>query len=157
MYGWTGVGGSLLGCQRTEAKDVGFERIAKQLKKHNIHGFLVIGGFEAYKSVIQLCEARDKYPEFCIPLVCLPATISNNVPGTDFSLGCDTALNEIVSICGKIKQSAIGSKRRVFIVETMGGYCGYLATLAGLASGADQAYIYEEPFNIQDLVVSLFV
>jgi 6-phosphofructokinase 1 len=42
------------------------------------------------------------------------------VPGTDLSIGCDTALNEIVTICDKIKQSAIGSKRRVFIVETMG-------------------------------------
>jgi 6-phosphofructokinase 1 len=112
--------------------------IAKYLRKHKIHGFLLVGGFEAYKSVIQLKEARDKYPEFRIPLVCVPATISNNVPGTDFTLGCDTSLNEIVSIVGKIKQSAIGSKRRVFIIETMGGYCGYLATLAGLASGADQ-------------------
>ena len=55
--------------------------------------------------------------------------------------------------CDTIKQSAAGTKRRVFIVETMGGYCGYLATMAGLASGADAAYIYEEPFNIHDLEV----
>lgn len=55
--------------------------------------------------------------------------------------------------CDRIKQSAAGTKRRVFIIETMGGYCGYLATMAGLASGADAAYIYEEPFNIHDLEV----
>lgn len=55
--------------------------------------------------------------------------------------------------CDRIKQSASGTKRRVFIIETMGGYCGYLATVAGLAAGADAAYIYEEPFDIRDLQV----
>lgn len=54
-------------------------------------------------------------------------------------------------ICDRIRQSAQGTKRRVFIIETMGGYCGYLATLAGLAGGADAAYIYEEPFNVNNL------
>ena len=56
-------------------------------------------------------------------------------------------------ICDRIKQSATGTKRRVFVAETMGGYCGYLATMAGLASGADAAYIYEEKFNVTDLKV----
>uniref|UniRef100_A0AAX7U9G1 Phosphofructokinase domain-containing protein n=1 Tax=Astatotilapia calliptera TaxID=8154 RepID=A0AAX7U9G1_ASTCA len=53
--------------------------------------------------------------------------------------------------CDRIKQSASGTKRRVFIIETMGGYCGYLATVGGLAAGADTVYIYEEPFDIRDL------
>lgn len=57
--------------------------------------------------------------------------------------------------CDRIKQSAAGTKRRVFIVETMGGYCGYLATMAGLAAGADAAYIFEEKFTIRDLEVKL--
>ena len=69
VYGRTGVGGSLLGCQRIEAKEVGLDKIAQQFKKHNIHGLLIIGGFESYKSVIQLTAARDKYSEFRIPLV----------------------------------------------------------------------------------------
>lgn len=56
--------------------------------------------------------------------------------------------------CDRIRQSASGTKRRVFIIETMGGYCGYLASVAGLASGADAAYIYEEPFDIRDLQVA---
>lgn len=55
--------------------------------------------------------------------------------------------------CDRIKQSAAGTKRRVFIIETMGGFCGYLATMAGLAAGADAAYIYEDPFAIHDLEV----
>lgn len=56
-----------------------------------------------------------------------------------------------LQICDRIRQSAQGTKRRVFIIETMGGFCGYLATVAGLAGGADAAYIYEEKFNIKDL------
>ncbi|CAF1008715.1 unnamed protein product [Brachionus calyciflorus] len=152
VYGWTGIGGSLLGCQRIDAKKIGYTHIAAALKKFKIEGLLLVGGFEAYTSVIQLSEQRKNFQEFCIPLICVPATISNNVPGSDFSIGCDTALNEIVTICDKIKQSALGSKRRVFLVETMGGYCGYLASVAGLASGADQSYIFEEPFTINDIV-----
>lgn len=67
-------------------------------------------------------------------------------------MGADTAVNEITEICDRIRQSAQGTKRRVFVVETMGGYCGYLATMAGLAGGADAAYIYEEKFNIGNLM-----
>lgn len=81
----------------------------------------------------------------------IPATISNNVPGTDFSIGSDTAVNAAMESCDRIKQSASGTKRRVFIVETMGGYCGYLATVTGIAVGADAAYVYEDRFNIHDL------
>lgn len=125
---------------------------------------------------LELVQAREKYEEMCIPMVVIPATVSNNVPGSDFSIGADTALNTITSVsswleqggssaadhqnilslpqtCDRIKQSAAGTKRRVFIVETMGGYCGYLATMAGLAAGADAAYIFEEKFNIRDLEV----
>ncbi|XP_061521786.1 ATP-dependent 6-phosphofructokinase, platelet type isoform X6 [Phycodurus eques] len=199
--GWTGQGGSLLGTKRTlPAKHV--DKIAEQMRTHNINALLVIGGFEAFlsllelltargkydefcvpmimvpatvsnnipgsdlsigadtalnaittalESLLQLYEARATYEEFCIPMCMLPATISNNVPGTDLSIGADTALNAIVETCDRIKQSASGTKRRVFIIETMGGYCGYLATVAGLAAGADAAYIYEEPFDIRDL------
>ncbi|XP_065150797.2 ATP-dependent 6-phosphofructokinase, platelet type isoform X5 [Paramisgurnus dabryanus] len=199
--GWTGQGGSLLGTKRTlPAKHL--DKIAEQMRKYNINALLVIGGFEAYLAIMdllaargtyeelcvpmvmvpatvsnnvpgsdlsigadtalnaitdaleclmQLYEARASYEEFCIPLCMLPATISNNVPGTDLSIGADTALNAIVETCDRIKQSASGTKRRVFIIETMGGYCGYLASVGGLAAGADAAYIYEEPFDIRDL------
>uniref|UniRef100_A0A665VIB4 ATP-dependent 6-phosphofructokinase n=1 Tax=Echeneis naucrates TaxID=173247 RepID=A0A665VIB4_ECHNA len=148
--GWTGQGGSLLGTKRTlPAKHL--EKIAEQMRKHNINALLVIGGFEAFESLLQLYEARGTYEELCIPMCMLPATISNNVPGTDLSIGADTALNAIVETCDRIKQSASGTKRRVFIIETMGGYCGYLASVGGLAAGADAVYIYEEPFDIKDL------
>ncbi|XP_045448341.1 ATP-dependent 6-phosphofructokinase [Melitaea cinxia] len=150
VTGWVAQGGAFLGTKRTLPGDKKGE-IAARIKQFNIQGLLIIGGFEAYQAGLELYESRAQFPEFCIPLVVIPATISNNVPGTDFSLGADTALNEITEICDRIRQSAQGTKRRVFVVETMGGYCGYLATLAGLAGGADAAYIYEEKFSIKDL------
>ncbi|XP_037829244.1 ATP-dependent 6-phosphofructokinase, platelet type isoform X2 [Kryptolebias marmoratus] len=148
--GWTGQGGSLLGTKRTlPAKHV--DKIAEQMRKYNINALLVIGGFEAFLSLLELSAARGKFDEFCVPMVMVPATVSNNVPGSDLSIGADTALNAITATCDRIKQSASGTKRRVFIIETMGGYCGYLATVGGLAAGADAAYIYEEQFDIRDL------
>ncbi|KAM3865757.1 ATP-dependent 6-phosphofructokinase, platelet type-like [Diretmus argenteus] len=148
--GWTGMGGSLLGTKRTlPAKHM--DQIAEQMRIHNINALLVIGGFEAYLGILEFSAARDKYSEFCIPMVMVPATVSNNIPGSDLSIGADTALNAITDTCDRIKQSASGTKRRVFIIETMGGYCGYLASVGGLAAGADAVYIYEEPFDIRDL------
>uniref|UniRef100_A0A452SIF3 Phosphofructokinase, liver type n=1 Tax=Ursus americanus TaxID=9643 RepID=A0A452SIF3_URSAM len=150
VAGWLGRGGSMLGTKRTLPKSY-MEKIVGNIRTHNIHALLVIGGFEAYEGVLQLVEARGRYEELCIVMCVIPATISNNVPGTDYSLGSDTAVNAAMESCDRIKQSASGTKRRVFIVETMGGYCGYLATVTGIAVGADAAYVFEDPFNIQDL------
>ncbi|XP_035211401.1 ATP-dependent 6-phosphofructokinase-like isoform X2 [Stegodyphus dumicola] len=155
VTGWVGQGGAFLGTKRT-LPDQYMDQVVEQLKKFHIQALLVIGGFEAFHSVLQLAEARNKFQELQIPMCVIPATISNNVPGTDFSLGADTAINEITEICDRIRQSAQGTKRRVFVVETMGGYCGYLATLAGLAGGADAAYIFEEPFSSKDLMGDVF-
>ncbi|XP_064493649.1 ATP-dependent 6-phosphofructokinase, platelet type isoform X1 [Pseudopipra pipra] len=148
--GWTGQGGSILGTKRTlPAKYL--EKIAEQMRTNSINALMVIGGFEAYLGLLELSAAREKYDEFCVPMIMVPATVSNNVPGSDFSIGADTALNTITDTCDRIKQSASGTKRRVFIIETMGGYCGYLANMGALAAGADAAYIFEEQFDIREL------
>uniref|UniRef100_A0A673KVD8 ATP-dependent 6-phosphofructokinase n=1 Tax=Sinocyclocheilus rhinocerous TaxID=307959 RepID=A0A673KVD8_9TELE len=148
--GWTGQGGSLLGTKRTlPAKHI--DKIAEQMRKYNINALLVIGGFEAFLGIMELLAARGTFEELCVPMVMVPATVSNNVPGSDLSIGADTALNAITFTCDRIKQSASGTKHRVFIIETMGGYCGYLASVGGLAAGADAAYIFEEPFDIREL------
>ncbi|XP_053353667.1 phosphofructokinase, muscle b isoform X2 [Clarias gariepinus] len=147
---WTGHGGSNLGTKRTLPTGL-LQEISLNIAKFNIHALIIIGGFEAFIGGLEIVSGREKYEELCIPLVIIPATVSNNVPGSDFSIGADTALNTITATCDRIKQSAAGTKRRVFIIETMGGYCGYLATMAGLSAGADAAYIYEEPFQIHDL------
>ncbi|KAM9229509.1 ATP-dependent 6-phosphofructokinase, platelet type [Dugong dugon] len=148
--GWTGQGGSILGTKRILPGKY-LEEIAEQMRAHSINALLIIGGFEAYLGLLELSAAREKHEEFCVPMIMVPATVSNNVPGSDFSIGADTALNTITDTCDRLKQSASGTKRRVFIIETMGGYCGYLANMGGLAAGADAAYIFEEPFDIRDL------
>ncbi|XP_058039895.1 ATP-dependent 6-phosphofructokinase, platelet type isoform X5 [Ahaetulla prasina] len=148
--GWTGQGGSILGTKRTLPGKY-LEKIAEHMRAHSINALLVIGGFEAYLGLLELSSAREKYEAFCIPMVMVPATVSNNVPGSDFSIGADTALNTITDTCDRIKLSASGTKRRVFIIETMGGYCGYLANMGALAAGADAAYIFEEKFDIREL------
>ncbi|XP_043081493.1 phosphofructokinase, muscle a isoform X2 [Puntigrus tetrazona] len=147
---WTGKGGSELGTKRVLPGKY-LEEISLNIAKYNIHALVIIGGFEAFSGALEMVQGRGRYEELCIPMVIIPATVSNNVPGSDFSIGADTALNTITTTCDRIKQSAAGTKRRVFIIETMGGYCGYLATMAGLSAGADAAYIYEEKFGIRDL------
>ncbi|CAK6955655.1 phosphofructokinase%2C muscle b [Scomber scombrus] len=154
VAGWTGKGGSNLGTKRSLPSKT-MEDISLSIAKFNIHAIVIIGGFEAYEGGLEMVQAREKYEELCIPLVVIPATVSNNVPGSDFSIGADTALNTITMTCDRIKQSAAGTKRRVFIIETAGGYCGYLATMAGMASGADAAYVFEDPFSIHDLEMNV--
>jgi len=147
---WVMHGGSFLGTQKQLPTKL-VEKIASVLEQFNIHALLMIGGFEAYHSCLILSRERAKFPALRIPMCVIPCTISNNLPGTSLSLGSDTAVNEICHMIDKIKQSATGTKRRVFIIETMGGYCGYLATIAALASGADNAYIFEEKFTVEDI------
>lgn len=157
VAGWVNQGGANLGTRRTLPDDGNnMELSVEKIREFKIQGLLIVGGFEAFQAGLQFAGARDKYPELRIPICVIPATISNNVPGSDFSIGADTALNEISEICDRIRQSAQGTKRRVFVVETMGGYCGYLATLAAVAGGADAAYIFEEPFGIKNLMEDVF-
>uniref|UniRef100_A0A8D0GB75 6-phosphofructokinase type C n=1 Tax=Sphenodon punctatus TaxID=8508 RepID=A0A8D0GB75_SPHPU len=95
--GWTGQGGSILGTKRTlPAKYL--DEIADQMRTNNINALMVIGGFEAYLGLLELSAARERYEEFCVPMVMVPATVSNNVPGSDFSIGADTALNTITDV-----------------------------------------------------------
>ena len=129
---WTTRGGSELGTNRV-LPDFDLGTVASKFQQHNIDSLLIIGGFEAFQALLSLERARSNYPRFQIPMVCLPATISNNVPMTEFSLGSDTSLNALVEACDAIKQSASASRNRVFVVETQGGMSGYIATLGALA------------------------
>ncbi|KAL7750945.1 6-phosphofructokinase, alpha subunit [Sorochytrium milnesiophthora] len=146
---WMAKGGSELGTNRSQPVDLGL--CAYQLQKHNIHALLFVGGFEAFTALHTMYSNRESYPAFCIPMVHIPATISNNAPGTDYSLGSDTALNVIVESCDCIKQSASASRKRVFVVEVHGGNVGYLATMGGLAGGATSTYIPEEGVDLTRL------
>ncbi|VDN40660.1 unnamed protein product [Dibothriocephalus latus] len=87
---------------------MGIEAVAARLGEHNINGLMVIGGFEAFECMLELDEGRKQFKELCIPMVMIPATISNNVPGTDFSLGADTALNEITTVSSQLGWCMLG-------------------------------------------------
>lgn len=151
VNGWATRGGSELGTNRTVPKGRDLYAIARTLEEHEIDGILMVGGWSGYQSILELHSQRANYPAFDIPMVCLPATINNNLPGTDLSVGADTALNSIISAVDKIKQSAVASQR-AFIVEVMGYYCGYLALMGALATGAERVYLHEEGVSMHDLV-----
>ncbi|GAP84481.2 putative 6-phosphofructokinase [Rosellinia necatrix] len=152
---WASKGGSEIGTNRELPEESGIELTAELIKKYKFDALFLIGGFEAFHAVSQLRKARTQYPSLCIPLALLPATISNNVPGTEYSLGSDTCLNELVAYCDKIKQSASATRRRVFVIETQGGRSGYIALLAGLSVGASAVYIPEEGISLQMLTADV--
>lgn len=154
VNGWAGRGGAELGTNRYEPQNKDLYPIARALEEHGIEGLLMIGGWAGYQSVLTLHEQRANYPAFDIPIVCLPASINNNLPGTELSVGADTALNSIIEAVDKIKQSAVAS-RRAFIVEVMGHQCGYLALQSALATGAERVYMNEEGVTLNDMVLDV--
>ncbi|KAJ1946103.1 6-phosphofructokinase, alpha subunit, partial [Linderina pennispora] len=147
---WTIAGGSKLGTNRDQPEPQ-LGAVAYQLQKHNIQALMVIGGFEAYTAVLSLTRNRNQYPAFNIPMVLIPATVSNNVPGTEFSLGSDTASNVIVLATDMIKQSASSSRRRVFVIEVQGGNSGFLTVMAGISGGSTTVYTPEEGVDLTRL------
>lgn len=151
VNGWAPRGGSELGTNRRVPAGSDFYAIARTIEKYEIQGLLIIGGWTGYESAYQFLSSRNSFPAFNIPMVCMPATINNNLPGSDLSVGADTALNNIVEAVDKIKDSAVAQKR-VFVVEVMGRSCGYLALMSGLATGAERVYLNEEGITLRDLV-----
>jgi 6-phosphofructokinase 1 len=151
VNGWAATGGSGLGTSREVPSGRDFYAIARTIEKYDIHGILMIGGLSGYQGAHHLFRERENYAAFNIPIVCLPASINNNLPGSDLSIGADTALNVIVEAVDKVKQAAV-AQRRCYLVEVMGRKCGYLALMSGLATGAERVYLHEEGVRLNDLV-----
>jgi len=150
LIGWVGHPSSNIGTARSFVNEEDFGRIAENIRKSNIKGILAIGGWGTYLHIQRLMEKRDSFPEFNIPIMLIPATIDNNLPCTDFCIGSDTALNNIVEAVDKIRHTA-GATRRAFIVETMGKECGFLAFMGALATGAEKAYLPEKGMSLAEL------
>jgi 6-phosphofructokinase 1 len=148
--GWTSLGGSMLGTSRNAPTDREYYPIASAIEKFEINALLIIGGFTGYQAAYNMKQNRDKYPAFNIPIICIPASINNNLPGSDYSIGSDTAINNIVDAVDKIKESSVASNR-AFVVEVMGRHCGYLALMSGLATGAEKVYIHEEGITLKGM------
>ena len=154
VSGWVSSGGAEIGTNRYVPSGDAITQIAKQVGAHRIDGILMIGGWAGYQAAYTLHTNRRQYPTLDIPIVCLPATINNDLPGTELCIGSDTALNSIVVDVDKIKQSAVAS-RRCFVVEVMGRDCGYLALMSGLATGAERVYLPEEGITLDDLTADV--
>ncbi|MFN8444256.1 MAG: 6-phosphofructokinase [Caldilineaceae bacterium] len=150
VNGWALPGGSELGTNRKRPQGHEVYSIARTIEQHKIEGLIVIGGWSGFQATFDLYRQRSHFPAFNIPMIYVPAGINNNLPGTEISIGPDTALNSIAEVIDKIKQSAVAS-RRCFVVEVMGKDCGYLALASMLATGAEQVYLPEEGVTLADL------
>lgn len=148
--GWVGEGGSMLGTARAVPGVEDLYAICRSLETHRIDALLVVGGFAAYEAVRLFVTESDKFPSLRVPIAVVPATIDNNIPGTELTIGADSALNTAVTALDKVKQSASAS-RRVVVAELMGRWCGYLTFMAGLGAGAERVYLHEEGIRLEDL------
>jgi 6-phosphofructokinase 1 len=154
VTGWASLGGSQLGTSRKIPQGSDLYAIARVIEDNRIEALLVIGGWNGYEAVYTMLISRPNFPAFNIPVICLPASINNNLPGSEFSIGADTALNSISEAVDKIKQSAVAT-RRCFVVEVMGHGSGYLALMGGIATGAERVYIPEEGVTLHDMQVDV--
>lgn len=150
VHGWGGRGGAELGTSRRLPTEQEFDQIAATLAQQRVDGILLIGGWVGYELAHELGQRRGRFPGLAIPVICLPATINNDLPGSEMTIGADTALNTIVANVDKIKESAVAS-HRVYVVEVMGRDSGYLAMMSGLATGAERVYLPEEGITLADL------
>ncbi|MGP4108327.1 6-phosphofructokinase [Virgibacillus sp. L01] len=142
-------GGTLLRSARCEEfkTDEGQQKGIEQLKKHGIEGLIVIGGDGSFRGAQKLSEKG-------YPCIGVPGTIDNDISGTDFTIGFDTALNTIIEAIDKIRDTAT-SHERTYVIEVMGRDAGDLALWAGLADGAESILIPEKSDDFQDVVLRL--
>ncbi len=131
-------GGTILKTARSnEFRTIeGRQQAYENLKKHNIDALVVIGGDGTFTGASKFIE------EFDIPIIGLPGTIDNDLNGTDFTIGYDTAINTVVDAVDKIRDTA-ESHDRLFVVEVMGRDSGLIALRSGISTGAEAVLIPE--------------
>lgn len=139
-------GGTFLGSARfPEFKEEAVRRQAiENLKEHGIEALVVIGGDGSYMGAKKLTEMG-------YPCIGLPGTIDNDIAGTDFTIGFDTALNVILDAVDRLRDTS-SSHKRISIVEVMGRHCGDLAMSAAVAGGAEFVVVPEQPFDKESLI-----
>lgn len=125
----------------------GRQKALEQIRLNEIEGIVVIGGDGSFRGALELSKLG-------IPCACVPATIDNDINGTDFTIGFDTALNTVIDAIDKIRDTAT-SHERTFIVEVMGRNAGDLALWSGLAGGAETILVPEEKYDLPDILERL--
>ena len=116
----------------------------ENLRRRSIDKLIVIGGDGSFRALNQF------YSDFGIPFAGIPATIDNDIAGTDYCLGVDTALNIIRHSIDSIRDTA-SSFSRAFVVEVMGRHCGYLALVSALSCGAEVCLVPEVPYDLEKI------
>jgi len=144
------LGGTILRTSRCPqfGKREGIRKAAETLALNNVYGLIVIGGNGSFKGALELSKETDTL------MVGVPATIDNDVFGTDETIGFDTAVNTAVTEIDKIRDTAI-SHERVFIVEVMGRTRGFLAATVGLTVGAEVILVPEVKHKKENIFKTL--
>ncbi len=139
-------GGTILQTARSEEFKMpqGREKAFQNVKRFRLQGLVIIGGDGSFRGGLKF------YREYKVPVVCVPGTIDNDIPGTDYSIGFDTAVSNVVDAINKIRDTAT-SHERTFIIEVMGRESGYIALTAGLAGGAETIVIPERSVNVDEI------
>lgn len=138
-------GGTILKSARSETfkSPEGRKKAFENLKKNGIDALVAIGGDGTFTGLHKF------YQEFGMPSVCIPGTIDNDIAGTDYTIGYDTATNTAVEAIDKIRDTAL-SHNRLFFIEVMGRHSGYIALNSGIAGGAVAIIIPEEELSFDD-------
>lgn len=126
----------------------GRKKAYENLLAENVDALIVIGGDGSFTGGMVFSR------EFDIPVIGIPGTIDNDIFGTDFTIGYDTALNTAVEVIDKIRDTAT-SHNRLFFVEVMGRHAGFIALNAGIGAGAEEILIPEENMGLDRLLISL--
>ncbi|WP_342372039.1 6-phosphofructokinase [Propioniciclava soli] len=150
VEGWTASGGANLGTRRTIPTEEDLYALSRSIETSGLDALIIIGGFNAYRALTLIHAERKRFPALRLPIVVVPCSIDNNLPGLQMAVGADTALNVAVSSVDLIKMSASAAKR-AFVVETMGRHCGFLTLTTGVAVGAERVYLHEDGITIADL------
>ena len=142
-------GGTILGTSRRDpyVHGDGAASVRGAIEGEGLDGLIVVGGDGTLRSALALWEEG-------VPLVGVPKTIDNDIPGTDVTFGFDTAVQIATEAIDRITTTA-ESHDRVMVVEVMGRTCGWIATYAGVAGGADAILVPEEPYDLSELAERL--
>jgi len=142
-------GGTILQTARSERfmTEEGLAEACARLRESRIEGLVVIGGGGTFRGALKLVEAG-------FVVVGIPGSIDNDIPGTEYSIGFDTAVDTALDAIERLRDTA-ASHSRVFLVEVMGRDTGFIALAAGLAGGAEEILIPEAPFDVDELCAGI--
>ncbi len=152
LYSVSGIlhrGGTILGTSRTNPKNDrdAWSKVKHHLKKYSIDALIAIGGEDTLSVALQMHQ--DGFP-----VIGVPKTIDNDIKGTDYTFGFNTAVSIVTEAIDRLHTTA-ESHHRIMVVEVMGRHSGWIAVHSGIAGGADAILIPEVPFEIKDLCKKL--